>query len=94
MRIRNFGLYAQDQWTIGQLTLNYGVRFDQFKGWVKEITVPAGSFVPERSFAAVNEIPSYKDVTPRLGVAYDVFGDGRTAIKAAFGTYVASMGRG
>ena len=27
----NFGLYAQDSWNIGKLTVNYGLRFDYIK---------------------------------------------------------------
>ncbi len=27
----NFGIYAQDSWNLGKLTLNYGARFDYLK---------------------------------------------------------------
>ena len=30
----DLGLFAQDQWTIKRLTLNYGLRFDYFNGYV------------------------------------------------------------
>ena len=93
-RVRSRALYAQDQWTIDRLTLNLGVRFDYFKGWVKAQTVPGGSFLPERSFGMVDDVPNFKDVTPRVGAAYDLFGDGKTAIKAAYGLYVGSEGAG
>ena len=93
-RVRSTALYAQDQWTIDRLTLNLGARFDYFKGWVKAQTVPAGSWVPERPFGRVDDVPNYKDVTPRVGAAYDLFGDGKTAIKASFGIYVGSEGAG
>src|SRR4030095_14116047 len=45
--------------------------------------LPAGPFVPARDFAAQNHIPNFKDLNPRLGAAYDLFGNGRTAIKAS-----------
>ena len=43
----------------------------------------------ERSYEKVTGVPSWKDINPRLGAAYDVFGNGRTAIKFAIGRYVA-----
>lgn len=94
VRIQSRGLYAQDQWTVDRLTLNLGVRFDHFKSRVLAETLPAGDFVPERSFEALDNVPNYKDISPRLGAAYDLFGNGKTAIKGYFGRYVSSMGAG
>ena len=31
---KDFGFYVQDQWTIQRLTLNYGVRYEYFNGYV------------------------------------------------------------
>jgi hypothetical protein len=84
----DLGIFAQDQWTIRRLTLNYGVRFDYFNGYVPEQHAPAGPFVPERSFAAVHDVPNWTDLNPRLGAAYNLFGDGKTALKASVGRYV------
>jgi hypothetical protein len=54
--------------------------------------VPASPFVPARSFAPVQNIPNWTDLKPRLGVAYDLFGTSRTAIRASVGRYVESIG--
>jgi hypothetical protein len=91
-RARSIGLFAQDQWTIDRLTLNLGARFDFHKGWVPAQVVPAGSFVPERRYSGIDNAPSFKDLTPRIGVAYDLFGNGKTALKGSFGLYVSSQG--
>ncbi len=85
---RTVGAFAQDQWTIGRTTLNLGLRFDYLKGWVPEQYLPAGDFVPERSFAEVPDALNWKDINPRLGIAYDLFGTGKTALKATLGRYV------
>ena len=82
------GIYGQDQWTIDRLTLNLGVRFDHLNGRVPPVTLPAGNWVPARSFAAVKNVPNWSDWSPRIGAAYDLFGRGRTAVKGFVGRYV------
>ncbi len=32
--------------------------------------------MPERNFAAVKNVPNWKDINPRVGVSYDLFGNG------------------
>jgi len=84
---RTVGAFVQDQWRIRRATLNLGLRFDYLKGWIPAQTLPAGDYVPERSFAAVPDALNWKDINPRLGLAYDVFGTGRTAVKAFIGRF-------
>ena len=76
------------------------MRFDYFHGNVPaqdQATLLAGAnlppptFVPVASYAPVPDVPLWKDVSPRLGVAYDLFGNGKTAIKANLGRYVAGQ---
>jgi hypothetical protein len=86
-----FGLYAQDQWTINRLTLNLGLRYDYFNAYVPEQHLPAGPWVPARDFAAVYDVPSWKDLNPRLGASYNMFGNGRTALKVSLSRYVVIM---
>ena len=92
IRLRNVGFYAQDQWTIDRLTLNLGLRFDHFNGMNAGGSQEARRYVPAFAWNDVTGVPDFNDVSPRLGAAYDVFGDGRTAIKASFGRYVQSIG--
>jgi hypothetical protein len=87
-RQNKVGFFAQDQWTLRRMTLNLGFRFDSLKGSAPAIDAPAGVWVPARSFPAVDDIPNWKDWSPRVGAAYDLFGNGRTAIKGAIGRYV------
>ena len=37
---------------------------------------------------------NFKDITPRFGAAYDLFGNGKTAIKANVGRYTTALGIG
>ena len=84
----DLGIYAQDQWVVYRMTMNLGLRFDYFNGGVPEQTVTAGMFVSERRFESVSNKPNWTDINPRLGMSYDLFGDGRTALKASLGRYV------
>ena len=80
-------LYAQDQWTIDRLTLNLGLRYDDYKAWAPAQHHAAGRFVPARDYPAVDNVPHFRDLSPRLGFAYDLFGTARTALKGALGRY-------
>ncbi|PYR46599.1 MAG: hypothetical protein DMF89_21725 [Acidobacteria bacterium] len=82
------GTYAQDQWTIKKLTLNLGVRHEYLNADVPEQSMPAGRFVPARDYAAVPNVVAWNELVPRLGAAYDLFGNGKTAIKATLNKYL------
>ena len=90
---REVSVYAQDSWTLGRMTLNPGLRFEHIKGSIRDQTAPAGRFLPLRVFTQADyvEVPMFSDFSPRFGVAYDLFGKGKTALKANFGKYVQSF---
>jgi outer membrane receptor protein involved in Fe transport len=60
------GVYAQDEWTRDRLTLNLGLRFDWYNGYVPPSQQPGTPFVPARSFESVKNAPDWKDINPRL----------------------------
>src|SRR5207248_3046386 len=71
----DLGIYGQDQWTIKRLTLNYGLRFSYFNGFVPAEHADPTQFVPvARNYNQVNCTPCWKDLDPRVGAAYDLFG--------------------
>ena len=84
----NLGIFVQDQWTLDRVTLNLGVRYDHLNAYTPESTRPAGFFFPEITFPEQTNLPNWHDVSPRLGMAWDLTGDGRTALKASLGRYV------
>jgi len=84
----DLGIYAQDSWRLGRLTLNPGLRFERFNGEVPEQTAPAGRFVGERHFDQIPNLPNFNNWLVRVGAAYDLFGDGKTAIKGSAGRYM------
>lgn len=85
------GVYVQDSWTLKRLTINPGVRFDYFKSSVPAQTAPAGRWIGERSYPEI-PVNTWKTVVPRLGTSFDLFGNGKTAIKASASKYVQGEG--
>ncbi|MDR1989445.1 MAG: TonB-dependent receptor, partial [Acidobacteriaceae bacterium] len=97
----DIGVYAQDKWSIGRVTLNLGVRYDQFIGQTLPEDLLAGRFNAPLHFGTcadgknnpaagcVGTVENWKDISPRVGVAWDVRGNGRTAVKASIARYVA-----
>ena len=100
---RDLGLYAQDRWSMGRITLNLGLRFDQFIGESRESTVLPSRLSGGATFGKCDDgtvdpgdlctgtVQNWKDISPRVGFAMDVFGNGRTALKASFARYVAGQ---
>jgi Carboxypeptidase regulatory-like domain len=85
---RDHGVFIQDKWTpTRKLTLNLGLRFETTYGWLPATCRPATTFVPEQCFDEVNGAPDFKGLVPRLSAVYDIFGDGRTALKVSASRY-------
>ena len=90
----DMGFYAQDAWTMGRLTFNPGVRVDYYDASISQQDAPAGRFIGERHFPAISHVPQWINVVPRLAAAYDLLGNGRTAIKGSASQYVKNEGMG
>ncbi|MEP7310700.1 MAG: carboxypeptidase regulatory-like domain-containing protein [Acidobacteriota bacterium] len=86
--------FLQDQWTMRRLTLQGAVRYDHPWSWFPAVTQPASTFFPGAAFARADGVTGYSDITPRMGAVYDVFGNGKTALKLSLGKYLqgASVG--
>ena len=68
------------------------MRFDYLNAYVPAQTRPAGRFVRAFDFARIDNVPNWKDLSPRVGAAYDLFGDGKTAVKVSLARYVVAFG--
>jgi hypothetical protein len=88
-------VFAQESWTRGRLTLQAALRFERAWSWFPAQQEGPSRFLPVPIL--VPETPGvdrYNDLTPRMGVAYDLLGDGRMAIKVHFGRYLEGAGTG
>src|SRR5438093_3453792 len=84
-RTRNAAFYVQDQWKVGRMTLQGALRFDRNWSYSPDQQIGPTTFLPAPiTFPETPGVNAYKDLSPRGGVAYDLFGNGKTALKMNF----------
>ena len=87
--------YAQDQWTTGRLTVQGGLRYDSLISNYPDQRIggPGWPYAPTEIFFPSRSTPGYewKDLSPRVGLAYDLFGNGKTAIRFNIGKYLEAI---
>jgi hypothetical protein len=94
-----FGLFLNDTWSLGRATINAGFRYDRYHGWLPEQEQLAGSLsawapqfpelaglVTAKTFSE-DHLYTWNVAAPRVGLTFDVSGDGKTVIKANYGLY-------
>jgi hypothetical protein len=90
---QDHGMFVQDRWSVGRLTVTGGLRYDYFHVSFPAQTVAPSPVAPQRSF----DFPkadgvTWHDLQPRMGVAWNVFGDGKTAVKVSLNKYLPFFG--
>ena len=86
VRTQSAAFFVQDQWTMGRMTLQGALRFDRAWSSFPEQTIPQDVWWPsEFVIPAATGVNAYLDLSPRVGFAYDVFGNGKTSLKANVG---------
>ena len=96
-RTRYDGIYAQDQWTHGRLTLQGAVRYEHAWSWFPEGEngiLADNRFGSRVIFPRQDGVTGFHDITPRMGVAYDLFGNGKTSLKVNFSKYLETAQNG
>ena len=87
------GVFVQDQWTRNRLTLQGALRVDRSYSWFPAQQEGPSRFLPTPIvIPETRGIDSYKDLTVRMGVAYELIGEGRTVVKATLGKYLEGVG--
>jgi hypothetical protein len=91
-------LYAQDQWTVGRITASGALRFDHATSGYGSTCIGPSQYVPvqpngQRSYCTSEaDGVNFRDLTPRYGVTWDIFGTGKTAVRFNGGKFLNAAG--
>jgi len=89
----DLGLYAQDKWTLKRMTVGLGIRFDYYANSFPEQHIGSSPLAPTRNITFPEQDNlKWKDITPHFSVVYDLFGNGKTAVRSSINKYVAGFG--
>jgi hypothetical protein len=89
VRTEYYAFFAQEQWTRNRLTLQGALRFDRAWSSFPEQIIGPDVWVPSAiAVPASQGVEGYNDISPRIGVAYDLFGNGKTSLKGNIGKYM------
>jgi hypothetical protein len=89
----SWGIFGQDTWRVSRASISVGLRWDAFQSSISAENSGAGVFVPERTFGP-EKMPPWKNLEPRFSATYDLFGNGKTALKFSANKYVLSATNG
>ncbi|MCM3879225.1 MAG: hypothetical protein ND807_03865, partial [Vicinamibacterales bacterium] len=82
------GLFVQDSWAIKRLTFNPGLRVAWIETGMRASSMAAGRFAPARFIEEEKGLIDFgADYSPRISAVYDLFGNGRTALKSSWARY-------
>jgi hypothetical protein len=92
----NIAAYVQDTYTRGKLTGQFGVRYDKIHDQALAADIVAnplgGPWLPAISFPGADPGVVFNNFSPRLGLTYDVMGDGKTIARANYALYYGQVG--
>jgi hypothetical protein len=94
-RVRSDAFYGQGAWTISRMTVQGALRYDRAWSYFPEQTVGPVRFFPTAvTYPKTDGVTGYNDLTPRAGVAFDLFGNGKTSLKFNAGRYLEAAQNG
>jgi hypothetical protein len=87
------GIFIDDSWEVtDRLTANLGLRFDYNHGSIPDFDEldrfekPTGKKVP-----GIPDVVDWKQISPRIGISYQLTSDRKTVLRASFGRYTKGL---
>ena len=98
LELLTHAFYAQDTFSVKRLTLNLGVRWDRQSDAALPTTVLANPIIPAImpaiNFPGLGSGVTWNDISPRVGMTYDLFGTGKSVARASYSLYFGQMDTG
>ncbi len=95
--LKHQNFFVTDQWSLGRLTVNAGLRWDRYESYIPDqeqvASTVAGFSIPDRDFPGQTFF-TWNSVAPRVGGVYDLSGTGRTVVKFNYGYFKHNPGPG
>ena len=85
--------YLQDSWRFRNFTINYGVRYDRIAQSIVGQKAQVGRFANVPAYGDF-KVPTWSDFSPRTSVVWDIFGTGKTAVRAGFNRFMTAQTTG
>jgi hypothetical protein len=79
--------FVQDQWTVNRLTLQGALRYEHAWSYYPQSWIGGSRFIPYTVIPETQGV-NFNNFLPRVGLAYDLFGTGKTSLKMNWGKYV------
>ena len=96
--LKTHAIYLQDTFTVKRLTLNLGVRWDRQSDAALAADVAANPLIPQImpaiNFPGLDAGVVWNDISPRLGMTYDLLGNGKSVARASYSMYFGQMAPG
>ena len=94
-RVRYAAFYGQESYTVGRMTFQGAIRYDRAWSYFPEVTIGPVRFLQNAiHYPETPGVTGYNDITPRAGLAWDLFGTGKTSVKLNFGKYLQAAQNG
>ena len=96
--LQTYSWFLQDSYSVKRLNFQLGVRYDRQRDAALASAVPDNPIVPQWlpaiAFDGADPGVAWNTWSPRVGVTYDIRGNGRTVIKTSYSVYYGQMGTG